>query len=600
MGRTMSKTPFLDKYTENLTNKVSSKIETFKVIGRDAEVNEVIRALLRMNKNSPMLIGEPGVGKTAIVEGLAVQMIKGQVPEKFRDITVRNLELSSLMGNEDGGFLVKFKAIINELKHYKSENLCFIDEIHTIMGAGQDKGAIDAANIIKPALARGEIQLIGATTLDEFHDYIEEDKAMERRFQRIMINEPSEAEAEVILEGVSKKLEHFHEVKIRKSAVKASVNLSLRFIPELYLPDKAIDLLDITCSKASQEGRTFISEIDIAHMIQENKGIPVTTILRDEDDRLNHLEVLLKKRVMGQDKAIRIVADAIRIARTGLHNIRRPLASFLLLGTTGVGKTELAKSVAQEIFGDENSMIRIDMSEFSQKGDSKKLIGDKKVKGMLTEAVKNHPYSVVLFDEIEKGNRETHDLLLQILDDGRLTDARGRSISFKNTIVFLTTNTGATVIKDHFDLQGDDMTERSEEDFLQRISLELEQDFRPEFLNRIGDKIVFNMLNKAAIRKIAIKNLALLQERLTAQGAQLNYEEDLLDYLVDNGSDKSNGARPIERFIKRKVTSEIAKILLDNEGKAILITTKVQGNAPGLTEAIDKRHLDFDVMSVDI
>lgn len=596
----MSDTPFLDKYTENLTDKVSKKIETFKVIGRDFEIKEVIRALLRMNKNSPLLIGEAGVGKTAIVEGLAVQIINGEVPNRFKNVTIRNLELSSLMGSEDGGFLVKFKAIINELKQSKTENLCFIDEIHTIMGAGQDKGAIDAANVIKPALARGEIQLIGATTLDEFHDYIEEDKAMERRFQRIMINEPSESEAEVILEGVSKKLEQFHNVRIKKSAIKASANLSVRFIPELYLPDKAIDLLDITCSKASQERRDFISKIDIAQMIQETKGIPVTTILRDEDDRLNYLEEILKERVMGQDKAIGSVADAIRIARTGLHNVRRPIASFLLLGTTGVGKTELAKSVAEAIFGDENAMIRIDMSEFSQKGDSKKLIGDKKTKGVLTEAVKNHPYSVVLFDEIEKGNRETHDLLLQILDDGRLTDVRGRSISFKNTIVFLTTNTGAAVIKDHFDLQGNEMSERSEEDFLQRITLELEQDFRPEFLNRIGDKIVFNMLDKCAIREIAVKNLKQLQERLLAQGAQLNYDDELLDYLVDNGSDKSNGARPIERFIKKKVTSELAKILLENEGKATLITVKVHGKAPGQTEAIDRRYLEFEDISTAI
>ena len=600
MRKKMSDTPFLDKYTEDLTDKVSQKIETFKVIGRDSEVKEVIRALLRMNKNSPLLIGEAGVGKTAIVEGLAVQIINGEVPDRFKGVHIRNLELSSLMGSEDGGFLVKFKAIINELKHYKSENLCFIDEIHTIMGAGQDKGAIDAANIIKPALARGEIQLIGATTLDEFHDYIEEDKAMERRFQRIIINEPTESEAEIILEGVSKKLEQFHQVKIKKSAIKASVNLSIRFIPELYLPDKAIDLIDITCSKASQECQSSISKIDIAQMIQETKGIPVTTILRDEDDRLNHLEDVIKERVMGQDKAIQTVADAIRIARTGLHNVWRPLASFLLLGTTGVGKTELAKTVAEAIFGDENAMIRIDMSEFSQKGDSKKLIGDKKTKGTLIEAVKNHPYSVVLFDEIEKGNRETHDLLLQILDDGRLTDARGRSVSFKNTIVFLTTNTGATVIKDHFDLQGSEMSERFEEDFLQRITLELEQDFRPEFLNRIGDKIVFNMLDKVAIREIAIKNLKQLQERLSIQGAELNYDEQLLDYLVDNGSDKSNGARPIERYIKRKVTSELAKILLENEGKASVITVKVQGQAPDLTEAIDRRQLKFEVISMSI
>lgn len=601
----MSDTPFLDKYTENLTEKVACKLDTFKVIGREKEVFEIFRTLVRKNKNSPLLIGEAGVGKTAIVEGVAVKILKGEIPQSFKqkygsEIVVRNLQLSSLLGKEEGGFIIKFRKIIDELKKYKNENILFIDEIHTLMGAGREQGAMDAAQEFKPALARGEVQLIGATTLDEFHDYIERDEAMERRFQKIQVNEPSETEALDILTGVAKKLEAFYGIKIKKSAIKASVNLSIRFIPELYLPDKAIDLLDIAGANAIMKDENYINETSIAHIVQELKKIPVTTIIRDENTKLNHLEEILKQRVMGQDKAIRIVSDAIRIARTGLHNIWRPLASFLLLGTTGVGKTELAKAVAQAIFGDENAMIRIDMSEFSQKGDSKRLIGDKKTKGILTEAVKNHPYSVVLFDEIEKGNRETHDLLLQILDDGRLTDARGRHVSFKNTIVFLTTNTGATVIKDHFELQGEEMDERSEEDFLQRITLELEQDFRPEFLNRIGDKIVFNMLDYTALRKIATKNLKQLQERLRSQGAQLNYDEKLLDYLVDNGSDKTNGARPIERFIKKKITAPLAKILLENNGKAVLITVEVKGEAPCLTEALDRRWLHFEVLSMEV
>jgi len=601
----MSNTPFLDKYTENLTAKVSKNIDTFKVIGREAEIFKVFRGLLRSTKNSPILIGDAGVGKTAIVEGVAVKILKNEVPSLFierysKNVVVRNLQLSSLLGEEEGGLIVKFRKIIEELKAYKKENILFIDEIHTLMGAGREQGAMDAAQEFKPALARGEIQLIGATTLDEFHDYIEVDPAMERRFQRVMVEEPTEDQAIEILNGVAKKLELVHGIAIKKSAIKASVDLSLRFIPELYLPDKAIDLLDLAATSASMNDENFIHAGSIAEIIQDTKGIPVTTILRQESVRLDHLEENLKLRVMGQDEAIDEIVGDIKIARAGLQNLGRPMASFLFLGTTGVGKTELAKALAYEFFGDENAMIRLDMSEFSQEGDSKKLIGDKQNKGILTEKVRNKPYSIVLIDETEKGNRETHDLFLQILDDGRLTDARGRNISFKNTIVILTTNTGARVIKDHFELNGQDMNEREKEAFLQRVNLELERDFRPEFINRIGNKIVFNMLNKQAIREIAVKNLDILQKKLEEQGAVLNYDEKLLDYLVDNGSDKSHGARPIERFIKRKVTSRVAEVLLSQANKVFVIDVIVHGEKPGLTEAIDRRELEFKVSTMDI
>lgn len=593
----MTDTPFLDKYTENLTEKVAQKIENFTIIGRDKEVQATFAALSCMTKNSPILVGDAGVGKTAIVEGIAAQIVRGEVSRKFKDVKVRSLELASLLSMDDGGFVSKFKKIIMELKDNKADNLLFIDEIHGIMGAGRTQGALDAANIIKPALSRGEIQLIGATTADEFHDYIEEDAAMERRFQKIIVLEPSAKDTLAILTGVKSKFENFHDVRIKPSAIQSSVKLAERYIPELNFPDKAFDLIDGACARASFKGKPSISKKEIALMIQELKGIPVTAILKDENIKLEQLEEILKYRVKGQDAAIRDVVNAVTIARAGIQNKERPLASFAFLGTTGVGKTELGKALAEAMFGDEHAMIRLDMSEYSQKGSSEKLIGTRRIKGTLTEAVKLKPYSVVLIDEIEKGNREVHDLFLQILDDGRLTDGRGRLISFKNTIIIMTTNSGAEMIKNNAEIMGTNLSERDQMQFLQRITNALMNDFRPEFLNRIGEKIIFNMLDKKIIREIAIKNLEILQRRLSKQYAYFKYDDRLLDYLVDNGSDKSNGARPIERFITKKVTSEIAKILLEHNGEAIVITAEVLGEAPTITEALEHRIIKFNVTS---
>ena len=595
----MSKTPFLDKYTENLTEKVLRKIDSFKLVGRVKEVDDVFAALSCMTKNSPILVGDAGVGKTAIAEGIAARIVRGEINSQFLDVVVRNLELATLMSDEDGGFIIKFKNIIKELKENKADNLLFIDEIHTIMGAGRIQGALDAANVIKPVLSRGEIQLIGATTADEFHDYIEEDEAMERRFQKIIVNEPSAEETVEILEGIREKYEKFHNVKIKTSAIKSSVLLAERYIPELNFPDKALDLIDGACARARLRGQKIITEKAIALMIQGLKGIPITTILKEESTRLDEVENILKLRVKGQNQAVRDVANAVTIARAGMQNNNRPLASFMFLGPTGVGKTELAKALTEAMFDDEHNMIRLDMSEYSQEGSSEKMLGSRKTKGILTEAVKMKPYSVILLDEIEKGNREVHDLLLQILDDGRLTDGRGRLISFKNTIIVMTTNSGAEMIKNNAEIMGTELSERDQMQFLQRITNALMTDFRPEFLNRIGDKIIFNMLDKETIREIAIKNIEILQKRMKKQKAYLLYDDKLLDYLVDNGSDKSNGARPIERFITKKLTAEVSKILLEHRGneEALFITVRVNGEAPSLTEALERRTLIFSVES---
>ena len=600
-----SKTPFLDKYTENLTEKVSRKIEDFKVYGRDLEISQALRVLNQKNKNSPLLVGEAGVGKTAIIEGIAAKFILGdeRVPHKLRNAVIRSLEFSNLMSEEDGGFIVKLRQIINELKDHKSENILFVDEVHTVMGVGQN-GGLDAANILKPYLARGEIYFIGATTLDEFHDFIENDKAMERRFDPIKVKEPTKAEAISIIRGIRKSFENYFGLKIKLSAIKSSVELSIRYIPELYLPDKAISLLDAACALASSKN-SMVTTLEVAEVLQEKKGIPISTSLKADDFNLEELEARLKQRVKGQDQAIEEVVGAIAAAKAGIQNPNRPLESFLFLGTTGVGKTELAKGIAEILFGDENAMIRFDMSEFQLEGSSKKMIGTRKETGILTEAVKNSPYSVILLDEIEKAEPKVLDLLLQVLDDGRLTDGRGRTVSFKETVIVMTTNLGADLIKKNEELMGTRLDERDYLNFLTRIDNTLLRDttnphsegLRREFVNRIGKKIIFNMLDMTIIKEIAVKNIELLQERLLKKSAYLNYDEALLDYLVYNGSDKSNGARPIERFIKSKVIEPIARMLLEHLNEAVVVTATIEGNRPTNLEAIDKRKIIFKVES---
>ena len=601
-------TPLLDKYTTNLSAKVAANPASYEAFGRDSEIEAVTIALLRKNKNSPLLVGEAGTGKTAIVEGLALRIFQGQVPPKLQALTVRTLELSTLMNeNEDGIFITKFRGLIDELVATKGENLLFIDEIHTLVGTGSaDGNALDAGNVLKPALARGEIQMIGATTIDEYHESIETDKALERRFQQIEVKEPTADQAQVILQGVAPNYAHYHQVTISKQALTEAVNLSIRYLPDRYLPDKALDLLDEACTIVSAQNKAVVTEESIAEVLKRRTGIPVTTILKDEASRLTNIGSKLSRRVKGQAPAIQAVANAVTISKAGLQDEDKPLATFLFLGTTGVGKTELAKALAEVVFDSEHAMIRLDMSEYSQPGSSLKLIGTRKEKGVLTEAVKHNPYSIVLFDELEKGDREVHDLLLQILDDGRLTDGTGRLINFKNTIIIMTTNIGAEKIRMNAELKGevDQLTEREYQQFIEAMEIELQSEFRPEFINRIEYKIVFKMLSEPVIREIAIKDLEILNNRMKKQGAYLVYDEDLLNYLTSNGTDVNNGARPLMRLINRKVLAPIATELLklpklNSNQQLYRVKVVVDGKKPnGVDELLDHRKISIQIQSV--
>ena len=506
-----SQTPFLEKYTDNLSAKVAQKEADYQVYGRDKEVAAVITSLRRRTKNNPVLVGEAGVGKTAIVEGLTLAILKGEVPEDLKGLTVRSLELSSLMTEEDGGFIAKFKKIIEEMVATRGENLLFIDEFHTIVGAGSQEGqALDAGNIIKPVLARGAIQLIGATTLDEFHDYVETDRALERRMQPIMVDEPSQPQAIRMIDQAKGIYEEYHHLAISHEAVKQAVSLSVRYITDRFLPDKAFDLIDEAATIASAEKKVIVTEYEIAQVLKNRTGIPITTILKADKDRLEDLTEKLKRRVKGQDEAISAIVDAITIAQAGLQDENKPISSFLFLGPTGVGKTELSKAVAEALFDDETAMIRFDMSEYKQKEDVVKFIGDRatRTKGQLTESVKQKPYSVLLLDEVEKAHSEVMDIFLQVLDDGRLTDSTGRVISFKNTIVIMTTNIGSQKIINKAELKGNfkGLSDRERLQFEKSMESELQTEFRPEFLNRIENKLIFNLLERDVIEEIAVKN----------------------------------------------------------------------------------------------
>lgn len=596
------KTPYLDKYTDNLSAKVAKKSDDYQVYGRDKEVKAVIISLLRRTKNNPILVGEAGVGKTAIVEGLTLAIMRGQVPEPLKGLTVRSLELSSLMSEEDGGFIAKFKKIIEEMVATRGHNLLFVDEFHTIVGAGsQDGQALDAGNVIKSVLARGDIQLIGATTLDEFHDYIETDRALERRMQLVMVEEPTIPQAISIIDQAKIIYEKFHGIQISSEAVKQAVRLSVRYLTDRFLPDKAFDLIDEAATIASAEGKDSITEEDIAQVLKDKTGIPVTTILKGDQERLDGLKEKLMNRVKGQEDAIDAIVDAVTIAQAGLQDENKPISSFMFLGPTGVGKTELSKALAEALFDDENAMIRFDMSEFKEKEDAAKLIGNRatKTKGQLTQAVKQKPYCVVLLDEVEKADGEVLDLFLQVLDDGRLTDSSGRLISFKNTIVIMTTNIGAKKIINKWELKGSfqHLTERDRQQFEKSMISELETEFRPEFLNRIENKLIFNLLEREIIEKIAEKNLSEIEDRMRRQNMTLSYEPSLIQYLSDVGTDVKNGARPLERLIKRKVLAPISakSLSLDKSRQTYNIHLWVEGEAPDSQHRKDLRQIQLDV-----
>lgn len=596
------KTPYLDKYTDNLSAKVAKKSDDYQVYDRDKEVKAVIISLLRRTKNNPILVGEAGVGKTAIVEGLTLAIMRGQVPEPLKGLTVRSLELSSLMSEEDGGFIAKFKKIIEEMVATRGRNLLFVDEFHTIVGAGsQDGQALDAGNVIKPVLARGDIQLIGATTLDEFHDYVETDRALERRMQPVMVEEPTIPQAISIIDQAKIIYEKFHGIQISSEAVKQAVRLSVRYLTDRFLPDKAFDLIDEAATIASAEGKDSITEEDIAKVLKDKTGIPVTTILKGDQERLDGLKEKLMNRVKGQEDAIDAIVDAVTIAQAGLQDENKPISSFMFLGPTGVGKTELSKALAEALFDDENAMIRFDMSEFKEKEDAAKLIGNRatKTKGQLTQAVKQKPYCVVLLDEVEKADGEVLDLFLQVLDDGRLTDSSGRLISFKNTIVIMTTNIGAKKIINKWELKGSfqHLTERDRQQFEKSMISELETEFRPEFLNRIENKLIFNLLEREIIEKIAEKNLSEIEDRMRRQNMTLSYEPSLIQYLSDVGTDVKNGARPLERLIKRKVLAPISakSLSLDKSRQTYNIHLWVEGEAPDSQHRKDLRQIQLDV-----
>ncbi|MDE6234125.1 MAG: ATP-dependent chaperone ClpB [Muribaculaceae bacterium] len=684
----------LSKYAINLNDRArSGKLDP--VIGRDEEIRRVLQILSRRTKNNPMLVGEPGTGKTAIAEGLAQRIVRGDVPENLKSKQIFSLDMGALVAGAKykGEFEERLKAIVNEVTQSDGEIILFIDEIHTLVGAGKGEGAMDAANILKPALARGELRSIGATTLDEYQKYFEKDKALERRFQKVMVDEPDEMSAISIMRGLKERYENHHKVRIKDEAIIASVQLSVRYITDRFLPDKAIDLVDEAASKLrlemdsmpqalddaarrikqleiereaiKREGDDYklkqidedlanirdeekalkakwkaekteidkiqqakidieqlnieadraeregdyakVAEIryskikqkqdeiaetqaklvelqgegamikeevdaeDIAEVVSRWTGIPVKKMAQSEKEKLLHLEEELHKRVVGQDDAIRAVSDAVRRSRAGLNDPRRPIGSFIFLGTTGVGKTELAKALAEYLFDDEDMMTRIDMSEYMEKHSVSRLVGAPPgyvgydEGGQLTEAVRRKPYSVVLFDEIEKANPDVFNILLQVLDDGRLTDNKGRFINFKNTIIIMTSNMGSEIIRENFQGFADKKEDEKEEIISktkQDVMDRLKQIIRPEFLNRIDETVMFTPLDKHDIQKIVDIQVNSVRKMLASNGVKLEVTKPALELLAEDGYDPEFGARPVKRTIQRMVLNQLSKDIL--------------------------------------
>ena len=676
-----NQTPTLNQFGEDLTRKAEEgKLDP--IIGRKEEIERVIQILSRRTKNNPCLIGEPGVGKTAAVEGLAQKIVSGDVPEILKDKRVVTLDISGMVAGAKyrGDFEERIKKALDEVKK-AGDVILFIDEIHTIVGAGAAEGAIDAANILKPMLARGEIQLVGATTLNEYRKFIEKDAALERRFSPVTVNEPSEKDTIQILKGIRDKYEAHHNVKITDEAIEAAVNLSVRYVNDRFLPDKAIDLIDEASSRARLKTYTepdslkelqeeiektknekeeavinqkfekaaelrdtekalrekfekeqskwknkntksivTITEENIAEVISSWTGIPTKKITEDENEKLKNLEKELHKRVIGQNEAVEAVAKAIRRSRVGLKDPKRPIGSFLFLGPTGVGKTELSKALAEVLFGDENAMIRLDMSEFMEPHSVSKLIGAPPGYvgfddgGQLTEKIRRKPYSVVLFDEIEKAHPDVMNMLLQILEDGRLTDSQGRTVNFKNTVIIMTSNLGARLITDRkqlgFSNQGaasekakgetnsisdkaksskdlkensvqDEKAKKEYEEIKKEVIAELKKELRPEFINRIDEIIVFHKLDDNDINQIIDIMLKKLVNRLKEQKYDVEFEPDVKEMIAKEGIDKNFGARPLRRTIQNLVEDKLAEEILDGKlvkGKVNKITKKQLGD----------------------
>ncbi len=689
-----NKLEFLEKFAVNL-NERAAQGKLDPVIGRDEEIRRVLQILSRRTKNNPILVGEPGVGKTAISEGIAQNIVNGNVPENLKTKKIYSLDLGALIAGAkyQGEFEERLKGVVKEVVDSNGEIILFIDEIHTLVGAGRSSGAMDASNILKPALARGELRTIGSTTLDEYQKYFESDKALERRFQMVMVDEPTPAESISILRGLKEKYENHHKVRIEDDALIAAVELSHRYITNRFLPDKAIDLVDEAASKlrlemnsvpepidalnsrirqleiekaaikregvslkmdkiqeelsslnaqrdvlmkkwdeekailsglqtARQqvedyriqaqnaeragdygkvaeirygkmaEAKKKIDELtarqasikdpiiteavtpeDIAEVVAKWTGIPVKRMLESEKEKLLRMESELHKRVVGQDQAIAAVADAVRRSRAGLQNEKRPIGSFLFLGTTGVGKTELAKALAEFLFNDENMMTRIDMSEYQERHSVSRLVGAPPgyvgydEGGQLTEAVRRKPYSVILLDEIEKAHPDVFNILLQVLDDGRLTDNKGRTVDFKNTILIMTSNAGAEIIQGYMDRLTDDVSPERRSELLGQCRKEvidvLKSTVRPEFLNRIDEIIMFEPLTRKDIREILHLQMEDLKEKLAGNGVSISFTKAFEDYMTDKGYDPAYGARPIKRLMQRELVNLIAKAILD-------------------------------------
>ena len=699
----------LGKYAINLNERArSGKLDP--VIGRDDEIRRVLQILSRRTKNNPILIGEPGVGKTAIAEGLAHRIVRGDVPENLKSKQIFSLDMGALVAGAKykGEFEERLKAVVGEVTKSDGEIILFIDEIHTLVGAGKGEGAMDAANILKPALARGELRSIGATTLDEYQKYFEKDKALERRFQIVMVDEPNELDAISILRGLKEKYENHHKVRIKDDAIIAAVQLSTRYITDRFLPDKAIDLMDeaaarlrlqidsvpesldevsrrikqleiereaikrendkgkleqlnkeiadlkdeetkqkaqwqsekeqinkiqqnkidienlkFEADKAEREGdygkvaeirygkikqkeeeirevqeklktmqgasamiKEEVDSEDIADVVSRWTGIPVSKMMQSEKEKLLHLESELHTRVIGQEEAISAIADAVRRSRAGLQDPKRPIGSFIFLGTTGVGKTELAKALAEYLFDDENMMTRIDMSEYQEKFSATRLIGAPPgyvgydEGGQLTEAIRRKPYSVVLFDEIEKAHPDVFNILLQVLDDGRLTDNKGRVVNFKNTIIIMTSNMGSSLIRENFEKMTPETHDQVVDETKVQVLELLKKTIRPEFLNRIDDIIMFTPLNEEEIRKIVIVQLNSVKKMLAQNGIALEFTDAALTFISDKGFDPQFGARPVKRVIQKYVLNELSKELLGgkiNKDRPITIDSNGAG-----------------------
>ena len=587
-----SETRVLDQYSRDLTMLAASG-SFDPVIGRDEEIRRSVQILSRRSKNNPVLIGEPGVGKTAVAEGIAAYIAGSDAPDSMAGKRLVALDLPALLAGTKyrGDFEERVKAVLKDVKK-AGDVILFIDEMHTMIGAGSAEGAIDAANILKPALGRGEVQIIGATTPEEYRRHIEKDAALERRFQPVKIAEPSRGDSLKMLGAVRQSLEKHHGVKISDAALTAAVDLSARYINDRFLPDKAIDLADEAAAHIRVSGGGLVTAEDIAGIVSMWTGIPVANLSADETKRLCNMESILHRRVIGQNEAVTAVSRAIRRGRVGLSDPNRPIGSFLFLGPTGVGKTELCRALAEAVFGESEAMIRLDMSEYMEKHAVSKLIGSPpgyvgyEDGGQLTERVRRKPWSVVLFDEIEKAHEDVWGILLQIMDDGRLTDSAGRVVSFRNTIIVMTSNVGAKSISDGRPRMGFTPDGGDEAQLMRaRINEELRRTFKPEFLNRIDETIVFRRLSRAEIRSIAERMLLTVAERFKALGMTLSVPDQVVDFLAERGYDEKYGARPLRRAIRSMIEDKAAELMLtDSLGRGDTVQARIDGNELILTK----------------